>query len=191
MAARNPACERIVALEPVPDTHKRLTANLALAGLESRALALAWGLSDLSGAQAMTVNPAESGQATLEDHRKDRRTCRQIMVETATLAELDQHLPPDLPLFVKIDVEGHEPLIIEQLFASHHAARVLGIFYAHDNRWTDNATIARALYRAGFAQLMRYGRGRHFDVLAGPSPSPLARIPAFEHPIAEAPRQTA
>jgi hypothetical protein len=107
------------------------------------------------------------------------------------MAELEAHLPPGLPLFVKIDVEGHEPVIIEELLGSRHAARVLGIFYEHDNRWTDNATIERALYRAGFAKLRRYGRGRHFDVLATPSPVPLERIPAFDHGVAEARRRTA
>jgi len=40
-----------------------------------------------------------------------------------TMDELEAHLPPDLPLFVKIDVEGHELIIIEELLGSHHARR--------------------------------------------------------------------
>lgn len=191
IAARNPLCERIIALEPVPDTHRLLAANLALAGLDGRGIALNVGLSDSAGAHAITINPVHSGQATLEDHLAGREACRQITIELVTMAELEAHLPPGLPLFVKIDVEGHEPIIIDHLLASHHGARVMGIFYEHDNRWTDNATIERALYRAGFAKLKRYGRGKHFDVLAGPSPEPLARIPAFEQGVAEPSRQTA
>ena len=191
VAARNPLCERIVALEPVPETHRLLAANLALAGLGARGVALNVGLSDSVGAHAITINPVHSGQATLEDHLEGRESCRQITIELVTMAELEAHLPPDLPLFVKIDVEGHEPIIIDHLLASRHGARVMGIFYEHDNRWTDNATIERALYRAGFAKLKRYGRGKHFDVLAGPSPEPLTRVPAFEHGVAEPSRQTA
>jgi FkbM family methyltransferase len=191
IAAQNPLCERIVALEPVPETHRLLAANLAHAGLESRALALNVGLSDTAGTHAITINPVHSGQASLEAHMEGRAACRSIAIELVTMAGLDAHLPPDLPLFVKIDVEGHEPIIIEELLASRHASRVIGIFYEHDNRWTDNATICRALYRAGFAKLKRYGRGKHFDVLAGPSPVPLERIPAFEQGIAEPQRQRA
>ena len=191
IAARNPLCERIIALEPVPETHRLLAANLALAGFGERARALNVGLSDTAGTHAITINPVHSGQASLEAHMEGRAACRSIAIELVTMAGLDAHLPPDLPLFVKIDVEGHEPVIIEELLASRHAARVIGIFYEHDNRWTDNATIARALYRAGFAKLKRYGRGKHFDVLAGPSPVPLERIPAFEQGIAEAERQRA
>lgn len=191
VAAQNPQCRRIVALEPVPETHRLLAANLALAGLAGRAVALNAGLSDRAGTQTISVNPVHSGQATLEPHLEGRAACRHIDIALVTMAELAPHLPPHLPLFVKIDVEGHEPVIIEELLASPHAARVMGLFYEHDNRWTDNATIARALYRAGFAKLARYGRGRHFDVLAGPSPVPLERIPAFEQGIAEGRRRRA
>lgn len=191
IAARNPHAQRIVALEPVPATHSLLAANLALAGLEGRATALNVGLSDKAGTHNITVNPVHSGQASLEDHMQDRAACHTFAIALVTIDALDQYLPADLPLFVKIDVEGHEPVIIEALLASRHAARVIGIFYEHDNRWTDNATIARALYRAGFARLARYGRGGHFDVLAGPSPTPLERIPAFEDGIAAATLQRA
>lgn len=192
VAARNPACAKIVALEPVPDTHARLSANLELADLGDRAHALNAGLSDEACDQLITLNAVHSGQATLGDHLAAANSrCSQIAVKLITMAELETHLPPGLPLFVKIDVEGHEPIIIEELLSSHHARRVLGIFYEHDNRWTDNATIERALYRAGFARMRRYGRGRHYDVLATPSPEPLARIPAFDHGVAEARRQSA
>ncbi len=185
IAGNNPACERIIALEPVADTHRFLAANLALAGLEGRAVALNVGLSNEAGTHMITINPVHSGQATLESHLEGRESCRAVTVELVTMAQLEAHLPTDLPLFVKIDVEGHEPVIIEELLASRHASRVLGIFYEHDNRWTDNAAIARALNRAGFAKLRRYGRGKHFDVLAGPSPVPLERIPAFTQAVAE------
>jgi FkbM family methyltransferase len=192
VAARNPACAKIVALEPVPETHARLAANLALAELGPRAEALNVGLSDEAGEQMITLNAVHSGQATLGEHLAAANSqCHQIAVQLITMAELDAHLPPGLPLFVKIDVEGHEPIIIEELLGSHHARRVIGIFYEHDNRWTDNATIERALYRAGFAKLLRYGRGRHFDVLATPSPVPLDRVPAFDHGVAEARRHSA
>jgi FkbM family methyltransferase len=191
IAGRNPACQRIIALEPVGDTHRLLAANLALAGLEGRAQALNVGLSNEAGTHLITVNPVHSGQATLESHLEGREACRTVTVELVTMAELEAYLPPDLPLFVKIDVEGHEPVIIKELLASRHASRVLGIFYEHDNRWTDNATIARALDRAGFAKLKRYGRGRHFDVLAGPSPVPLERVSAFEQGVAKGHRERA
>jgi len=192
IAANNPHCQRIVALEPVPATCRKLTANLALAGLlGERAMVIEAALSDRAGTGSITINPVHSGQASLEPHMQGRAACRPVAIELVTMAALDPHLPCHLPIFVKVDAEGHEPVIIEELLASLHGRRVMGLFYEHDNRWTDNTTIARALYRAGFARLARYGRGRHFDVLAGPSPVPLERIAAFEQGIAEVSRQRA
>lgn len=192
LAARNPACHKIIALEPVPDTYRRLSANLELADLGLRAEALAAGLSDQAGEQLITLNAIHSGQATLGDHLAEANShCRQVPVQLITMADLEPHLPSGLPLFVKIDVEGHEPVIMQELLGSRHASRILGIFYEHDNRWTDNATIERALYRAGFVRMRRYGRGRHFDVLATPSPEPLPRIPAFEYDLPDVERQLA
>ena len=40
VAARNPNCQKIVALEPVPTTYAKLQANLALNGLDDRADAI-------------------------------------------------------------------------------------------------------------------------------------------------------
>jgi FkbM family methyltransferase len=191
IAANNPQCRQIVALEPVPATYRKLAANLALAGIGERVVAIAAALSYRAGPGSIIVNPVHSGQASLEPHMQERAACHPVAIELITMAELDPCLPRHLPIFVKVDVEGHEPVIIEALLASPHAPRVIGLFYEHDNRWTDNATIARALYRAGFTRLTRYGRGRHFDVLAGPSPVPLERIPAFEQGIAEVSRQRA
>jgi FkbM family methyltransferase len=169
IAARNPACEAIVALEPVADTHARLARNLAANGAESRASALNFGLSDHDGMRSIAMNTVHSGLATLEDHLPagDPHIASQ-QVETRTMQALDAHLPAHLPIFVKIDVEGHEAVVIDQLLQSPHAARVIGIFYEHDRGWSDRAAIEERLARAGLATTRKYGRGRHFDALATP-----------------------
>jgi FkbM family methyltransferase len=171
IAARNPACKAIVALEPVPDTHARLTRNLALNGALDRAQALNFGLSDCDGTRQIATCKAHSGVATLEDHLTSRLpSATSIAVEMRTIDSLLLHLPRDLPLFVKIDVEGHEATVITQLLGSSLAKRVIGIFYEHDSQWSDGAAIEHVLARGGFAVMRRYGRGRHFDALALPLP---------------------
>lgn len=171
IAARNPACKAIIALEPVPDTHARLTRNLALNGAGPRAQALKFGLSDRDGTRLIATCNAHSGVATLEDHLSSRLpSATSLAVEMRTIDGLLPHLPDDLPLFVKIDVEGHEATVIAQLLGSPLASRVIGIFYEHDKQWSDGAAIEDVLAQAGFAVMRRYGRGRHFDALALPLP---------------------
>jgi len=169
IAARNPACEGIVALEPVPDTHARLTRNLALGCAPGHAQALNFGLSDCDGTRQIATCTAHSGVATLEHHRPSGGPgIASIAVEMRTMASLATHLPGNLPIFVKIDVEGHEATVIAQLLGSPLAGRVIGIFFEHDCRWSDGAAIAATLAQAGFAIVRHYGLGRHFDALALP-----------------------
>lgn len=178
IAARNPACKAIIALEPVPDTHARLMRNLALNGVFDRAQALNFGLSDRHGTRLIATCNAHSGVATLEDHLSSRLpSATGIAVELRTMNGLAPFLPRDLPLFVKIDVEGHEATVIAQLLGAPLASRVIGIFYEHDSQWSDEVAIADVLARGGFAVMRRYGRGRHFDALALPSPMAAIRAP--------------
>lgn len=169
IAARNPSCAEIVALEPVPDTHARLAHNFALNGLTDRARALNFGLSDRDGTRQISTCKRHSGVATLEDHLTLRMPdAASLAVELRTITGLLPYLPDHLPIFIKIDVEGHEAVVIQQLLASPLADRVIGIFYEHDRKWSDGAAIAETLARAGFAVMRHYGRGRHFDALALP-----------------------
>lgn len=169
IAARNPRCEAIVALEPVPDTHARLARNFAANGLGARAQALCLGLSDRAGTQHIAVSRRHSGVATLEAHlaRRDPSTAR-VAVEMRKVADLMPYLPIDLPVFVKIDVEGHEARVIAQLLASPLAGRIMALFYEHDHRWSDGLEIENALAGVGFGIRRRYGPTRHHDVLALP-----------------------
>lgn len=171
IAGKNPACQKIVALDPVPDTHARLTRNLELNGLSERSVALNFGLSDKAETHAITLSKAHSGMATLGNHAEQMSgEHSQIMVKLATMDELAPHLPHDLPIFVKIDVEGHEEVVIRQLLGSGDADRIIALFYEQDDRWSDNASITDALRSHGFEQQQIYGRGKHYDVLAVPSP---------------------
>jgi FkbM family methyltransferase len=169
IAARNPLCEAIVALEPVPETHTRLLRNLAMNGLGRRAQALPFGLSDRAGTYPIACRRGHSGVATLEGHLARREPdAISLAVEMRTVAGLVPYLPSDLPIFVKIDVEGHEAQVITQLLSSQLSARIMAIFYEHDDHWSDSAAIATLLGQSGFAINRQYGRGRHYDVLALP-----------------------
>jgi FkbM family methyltransferase len=168
IAARNPACAAIVALEPVAATFARLERNFALNGVGARACALNFGVSDSDGIRMIATRKAHSGVATLEDHLLERLPDAECFaVETRTMRGLAPHLGEDLPIFVKIDVEGHEATVIEQLLgAPEVVARVMAIFYEHDRSWTDTARIDTAFAQAGFAVVRQYGRSRHYDALA-------------------------
>lgn len=169
IAGHNAACAKIVALEPVGQTHGRLVANIAANGLQDRAEALNFGLSDAKGEFPITLSAGHSGMATLSAHGDDLPGFHpKTTVRLETMETLASHLPDDLPIFVKIDVEGHEETVLRQLLSSDAARRVIAIFYEHDDRWTDKHAVNTLLDEAGFEHSRIYGRGHHYDVLATP-----------------------
>ncbi|VVS98672.1 conserved hypothetical protein [Erythrobacter sp. EC-HK427] len=165
IAATNPACEAIIAFEPVPATHALLSENLALNGANGRATPLMAALSDNEGELTIGYQPGHSGVASLTAQRRDTLDSR-LTIRTVTVAALDAVLPPDLPIIVKIDVEGHEETVIAQLLQSAHADRIEAVFYEADERWSDAAAMRDKLAAAGFGSFTKLGIRRHYDMLA-------------------------
>lgn len=164
VAARNPHCHKIVAMEPVPATFAKLEANLALGELGERAQALNAALAEQAGSAEIALKPEHSGAASLRDGADFGGACQTIRL--FSIAELDPHIPANLPLFVKIDVEGYEPVAVDQLLRSMHASRIMGVFYEMDERWANAASVRANLAAAGFDSFRKFGIGRHYDMLA-------------------------
>lgn len=167
IAARNPDCRHAIALEPVAATFALLEANIAANQADARIHAIRAALSDRAGESAIRTHPNHSGAATLRiDHRFADQT---EMVSLIRSDALMPHLPGDLPIVAKIDVEGHEETVIGELIASPFAARIDTILYEVDERWTDPARLGHTLGRAGFTTVRKLGLGHHYDMLASRS----------------------
>jgi len=164
VAAKNPNCRKIVAMEPVPATFAKLQANLELNGLEDRAQAFNAAIADRAGSAEIALKPEHSGAASLREGTDFGGASQTIRL--FSIAELDPHLPANLPLFVKIDIEGYEPVAIRQLLKSAHAGRIMALFYEMDERWSDADEVRAMLNAAGFTAWRKFGIGRHYDMLA-------------------------
>ncbi|MBO9518167.1 MAG: FkbM family methyltransferase [Porphyrobacter sp.] len=164
IAAKNPHCREVIAFEPVAATYAALTANIAINQGAEKVTALKLGISDKAEQIGISVPRGHSGMATLRPAAGTDSVTETIEVVSAT--ELDRLLDGTLPLVIKVDVEGHEATVIEQLLACSHAPRIECIFYEIDRRWSDKDLIASLLTGAGFTAFRQVGRGHHFDVMA-------------------------
>lgn len=168
-AASNENCVLAVALEPVPRTFSLLQKNLRLNGVVGKTKAIDAAISNRSGFAEMRMNANHSGGATLasgwplEGELKDQ----QIHVWLISGAELDQLLPRmTYPIMVKIDVEGFEPVVIEELLHTCFAKRIYEIFLEINEDWVDVALIRDRLCGGGFSEQRTIGSGSHYDLLA-------------------------
>jgi len=166
LAARNPHCQRVVALEPVPDTFELLRQNVAANGVAARVELLQAALAERAGTARIAMRAGHSGGATLAhqtnaQHRAHRQTVRLI-----DMAELDRHIPAGPQLLVKVDVEGYENVVLAELMRSAHASRIVAVFYEVDTRWSSADGLRAVLAAAGFTSFTRHGPLRHHDVMA-------------------------
>ncbi len=165
IAAQNPKCRQIIAFEPVPTTHARLVSNVALNGGGERTVLHLLAISDSVGEVTISVAADHTGTATLAG-RDSATTSGGVMIETINAPLVDPLLAGELPMFVKIDVEGLEAVVVAELAKTEAFARVAAIFYEVDDRWASAGEIESLLRRAGFTRFAKYGRGHHYDVLA-------------------------
>jgi FkbM family methyltransferase len=165
IAAQNPRCRKVIAFEPVPTTHARLAANVALNGGAARTALHLLAIADSAGEVTINVSADHTGTASLAG-RGTGAASGGVTIETIDAPLLDPLLAGDLPMFVKIDVEGLEAVVIAELAKTQSFARVQAIFYEVDDRWASAGEIETLLRAAGFTRFAKYGRGHHYDVLA-------------------------
>lgn len=170
IAAQNPRCLRIVAFEPVPATYALLEANVALNGGAQRTGLHRLAIAATVGEVEIRVAADHTGTASLAGRDgstgEDGPSEGSVTISTINAALVDPLLAGDLPMFVKIDVEGLEAEVTAELAKTDSFSRVTSIFYEVDDRWASAAEIERGLRTAGFTRFAKYGRGHHYDVLA-------------------------
>lgn len=174
IAAQSVRCHRIIAFEPVPQTHARLAANVALNGGAERTVLHQLAIADSVGEVEISVAEGHTGTATLAGREGGGKggggpNAGGVVIHTIDAPLLDPLLAGELPMFVKIDVEGLEAVVIAELAKTPAFVRVESIFYEVDDRWASAGEIESLLRGAGFTRFAKYGRGHHYDVLASRS----------------------
>jgi len=101
--------ETIHAFEPVANTHKKLTTNLALNGLTPKATAHNYGLGAKAETLTIAFDASSSGTATLDvDEQKNPKRHFKGRQQVVILPFDQQFTQTDQRAYLKLDVEGHE-----------------------------------------------------------------------------------
>lgn len=167
IAGKNPACICALAFEPVPKTYALLQQNIAANRLRDKVTPVNSAISSETGSATITVNPTHSGGASMAG--SNGVAGQPLTIAMTDHAGLDALIPDgDEQIYVKIDVEGFEPIVVEQLTRSRHIDRITMIFYEVDEAWIDPAAIEAALRSRGFSRFeaIKGFSATHYDVLA-------------------------
>jgi FkbM family methyltransferase len=165
LAARNIFCQQVFAFEPVSENYDYLTDNLNVNGASSKTLAFQAAIAQQHGPLTMCLKRGHSGAASLrlQSAAKNQR----YETVQGINAEVLQHLLGFVErAIIKIDVEGFERTVIDELAKSGVLTRTMGVFYEVDERWSKPEQIRHQLTMQGFHYFYPFGSGHHYDILA-------------------------
>lgn len=164
LAARNPNCTRVWAFEPVTKTHDLLRTNVSLNRNAEKITLVDAAISDLEGQKNINANPTHSGGASL-NHAIDGAVGEPIRCISFESLQDIVRVQADARLLVKIDTEGHEPVVIAELRKSSFWPNVTFLFFEVDTHWFDGEAVVRSLIDDGFAEVHRTSDTDHYDVM--------------------------
>lgn len=173
VAAQNTFCKQVISLEPVAETFDLLSRNISANGLSQKIVALNCGLSARDEVATISTKPGHSGAASLHVSFENGLQQQVKLASSAAIASL---IVADLPVVVKIDTEGHESVVIEELCQSTFANRIVSVFYEMNLTWSDPAAIELLLRTIGIVHFQRVAEGdhqdiNHYDIFASRQPS--------------------
>ena len=128
---------RVIAIEPQPSIVDRLKANIELNRLDNVSI-IAAALSDTAGKAVLYAAEEHHSNQGLSSLKPSLDVTREILIEKITGKMLQQQIGDQLCSFIKIDVEGHDFIVLSGLAGIIAKHRPHVIFEYHRNRWLDH-----------------------------------------------------
>lgn len=173
LACENSRCVTAVSVEPNPYIFAYLVGNAALnPAARTKLLAVCAALSDSAGeVLSLAYSKRHSGAASLYGDTAGTETVRVISLDGAALNRM--FADADVPLFVKIDVEGAEVLVLQQLAEAGLMDKATSLVIEINERYRHTASIREFLGRHGWIERQREGTDSLYDAhYRKPSNSP-------------------
>jgi len=121
-------------------------------------------ISDGAGIAEISFDPAHSGKSSLSFSGEGVRE----EIQTVNYDSLNSFIkvPNEACVICKIDVEGFEEVVINQLLATKFSANIKEIMFEVHEGWIALDKVKDQLVRNGFITFERIGKGSHYDLLA-------------------------
>lgn len=164
LAGKNEHIKKIIAFEPTKKTADLLRANLACNKIEN-CLVVEKGISDKKGFLNLNVADGHSGKNTFRTNELDKNIVSE-KVEIINHKDIELLVQGNTNYVIKIDVEGHEEVVIHELTKCFFIQNVSYIFCEIDSNWVDVERLKKKLTSVGFTKFKKIGKGSvHYDML--------------------------
>jgi len=169
-ALKNKYIDECYAFEPVIKTTKYLKNNFILNNCKDKYSIINKAISNFNGQSNINIEKNNSGRANLRDNSTFLiNGSNKSIINCINANDLNNIIlnKKKLPIVVKIDVEGHEAIILNELFNSTFKNYIKEIFLEIDERWVNKDGIFKNLYKEGFTKIKKIGSDKtHYDIIA-------------------------
>ena len=166
LAGKNPAVKKVFSFEPNDAILPLLKNNLKVNRIENYKVIPA-AISERTGELTLQTLAGHSGRATLRtlDHTPQQPLTTKT-IQTLSCQDIDKHISEELPNGIKIDVEGHEEVVIQELVKCAFFKQTQWIFCEIDEKWVSPKKIYDLLKKEGFTHFEKMGNHpTHYDVM--------------------------
>lgn len=170
IAAKNKKNIRSYAFEPVKKTYNLLRENIKINNINNKCLPLNLAISSNEKRSRMKVFTTHCGKSSLLTSiniKKSEKNVKYQRVKCINFKKLNKIIKEkSYPILIKIDVEGHEAVVINQIIKSKLVSNLREIFFeVHEKKINVKKTL-RLLKKYGFINCKKIGIGNHYDMLA-------------------------
>tara|TARA_B110000196_G_C20990453_1_gene587925 strand:- start:44 stop:823 length:780 start_codon:yes stop_codon:yes gene_type:complete len=165
LASKNENIIMSYMFEPVNKTFNLMVKNIDLNNTHKKCMPINAAISSLNGKAGIMIHNNHSGMSSLaaieSKIEKNVET-----VKTIDHHEIDKIIDiGDKSLYVKIDVEGHEYIVLEQLFMSIISEKIKQIFIEINETKNDMEKINKIFEVNNFKISKKIGKGNRYDLL--------------------------
>ena len=164
VAGKNKNFVNIYAIEPVNQTSRLLKKNIKLNNYKNIKLVEA-AISSKNEYKSIFLKNNHTGAATLNPKYTNLYN-NDLKIKTINYLKLNKLIKSKRKLVVKIDVEGHEKIVIDQLIKSNFFERIDHIFLEVDDSYIDIKLTLLKLKKFGFKKFKKTPKIKtHYDIL--------------------------
>lgn len=162
LAAKNSNFKEVISFEPSKKTSSLLRKNLEVNNVKNCRVVQA-AISDKNKELSLHSTDGHSGLSTLRNTKSEEKGSEKIKAINHT--KIDSLIPEHNCYIVKIDVEGHEEVVINELVKCSFFKQVQMIFCEIDEDWVEVESIRKTLSSFGFHKFKKIGKKKHYDLL--------------------------
>jgi FkbM family methyltransferase len=156
IAGNNENCLKVFSFEPVPTTAGILTKNIGVNNLAIKSEVHAKAISNENACHKIYINLEHSGETSIDQVTSESQSSHAVDIETVNSSYLDElTIPKGVDIVVKVDVEGYEKIVIEQLMQVDFLYNIKTIYYEYDeNIQSDMNVIGKLLKQNNFSKFL-------------------------------------